>query len=188
MRKAIFLDRDGVLIKSAVRNGKPFAIDEGEAVEIIDGVLKACADLAAAGFMLIMVSNQPDVARGRTSRAFVEGVNTELVQALQLDEVLVCFHDDSDKCNCRKPKPGLMLDAASRHNLELSHCIMVGDRWRDIEAGRNAGVITVLVDYGYDETRPEAPDYTAKSLADAAHWICSTLAGGFPIEFSGSSA
>lgn len=170
-RRAAFLDRDGVLIRHDVRSGRPYAITDGEEVDILDGVPEACAMLSAAGFLLIMITNQPDVATGRTSRAFVEQTNSHLVNALSLDSVEVCFHDDDDGCDCRKPKPGMLLGAAARFGLDLPNSVMIGDRWRDIEAGRSAGCRTVLIDYGYVDRQPPPPDYITASLLGAAKWL-----------------
>ena len=171
MRRAVFVDRDGVLIRTPIRDGMPYAISAEEAAEILPGVPEACGALAKAGFLLVMVTNQPDVARGRTARAFVEQTNRDLAARLQLDAVRVCFHDDDDNCSCRKPKPGLIVDAARDMGIDVSASFMVGDRWRDIAAGRRAGCSTILIDYGYAEPCPESPDHIAKSLLEASNWI-----------------
>ncbi len=176
-RRAVFLDRDGVLIRNEVREGRPFAITEGDPVEILDGVREACRALADAGYLLIMATNQPDVATGRTPRAFVEATNAWLRQELGLDDVRVCFHDDSAGCACRKPKPGMLLEAARSHGLDLAESIMVGDRWRDIEAGKAAGCRTVLVDRGYDDRTPAPSDLTVTSLLAAVPWLREMAAG-----------
>lgn len=170
-RRAVFLDRDGVLIHSHVRDGKPIAISDGDAVELLDGVREACAALSAAGLVLVMVTNQPDVARGATPRHFVEETNAALKEELGLDDVRTCFHDSGDKCDCRKPRPGMLLSAACELDLDITNSVMVGDRWRDVEAGRNAGAKTVLIDYGYDEQHSYPPDHVAASLLAAVPWI-----------------
>jgi D-glycero-D-manno-heptose 1,7-bisphosphate phosphatase len=166
-RPAVFLDRDGVLNAAVVRDGRPFGPPSVEEMRIIEGVPEACAALKAAGYLLVCVTNQPDVARGHIDRATVDGINARLKAALPLDEIAVCLHDDADRCDCRKPKPGLLLAAARRWNIDLERSFMVGDRWRDVEAGRAAGCRTVFVDHGYDEKKPERPDLIASSLADA---------------------
>jgi len=170
-RRAVFLDRDGVLIHSAVRDGKPYAITETEPAVVLDGVHEACAALKQAGLLLVMVTNQPDVARGTTSRHFVETTNAGLVTALGLDDARVCYHRDEDGCDCRKPKPGLLTAAARDLSIDPAASIMVGDRWRDVEAGRNAGCRTVLIDRRYTETRSGTPDHVADSLSEAVPWI-----------------
>lgn len=170
-RRAIFLDRDGVLIRSDLVAGKPFAITDPGAVHILPGVHDACAELSAAGFLLVMVTNQPDVARGKVSRQFVENTNAHLKTELGLNATKTCFHDDSDKCDCRKPLPGLLTSAALQLSIDLPSSIMVGDRWRDIEAGNSAGCRTVFIDCNYDEKMPFVPDHVAASLPDAMVWL-----------------
>jgi D-glycero-D-manno-heptose 1,7-bisphosphate phosphatase len=129
------------------------------------------AALQAAGFMLIVVTNQPDVARGTTSKATVEEINDYLASNLPIDEFRTCYHDSADGCDCRKPLPGALLAAASQHAIELRQSYMVGDRWRDIEAGHRAGCSTIFIDYGYDEKQPDSTDHRAHSLTEAAHII-----------------
>ena len=170
-RRAVFLDRDGVLNRPVVREGKPHPPDSVEQLEILPGVADALLRLRAAGFRLVVVTNQPDVARGRQSRDVVERINTLLCGSLPLDEVRTCYHDDGDGCGCRKPKAGLLLDAAREHRIDLSASFMVGDRWRDIDAGQQAGCRTVLIDYQYREALRAQPDARANSLSEAADWI-----------------
>ena len=140
-------------------------------MEILPGVAEALERLKRAGFTLIVVTNQPDVARGLTSREAVERMHARLRSQLPLDDVRVCYHDDQDECGCRKPKPGLLMDAARDFDILLSASYMVGDRWRDVEAGRRAGCRPVLIDHGYDEGRAVVPDARVGSLAEAADWI-----------------
>lgn len=166
--RAVFLDRDGVINQPVVRNGKPFPPASSEELQILPGVSNALKSLSAAGYALIVVTNQPDVARGISSLESVHDIHASLKATLALDEFFVCFHDDDDKCRCRKPQPGLLLQAAREFNIDLSSSYMVGDRWRDIEAGHQAGCTTFFVDYGYDEPRPNAPFYTVSSLLEAS--------------------
>jgi D-glycero-D-manno-heptose 1,7-bisphosphate phosphatase len=170
--RAVFLDRDGVLNAAIVRDGRPYPPGDAGEVELLSGVEDACARLGAAGFELVVVTNQPDVARGTLTLEAVERINDVLLAALPLDEIVVCPHDDADGCECRKPKPGMLVDAAGRRELDLAESFMVGDRWRDVEAGRRAGCRTVLVDRGYDEPSAE-PDATVSDLGEAAEWILS---------------
>lgn len=172
-RRAVFLDRDGVLNASVVRGGKPYPPASVEEVAVLPGVAQALARLKAAGYMLIVVTNQPDVARGTTTRQAVEAINGLLARELPLDEFRTCFHDTPDGCGCRKPRPGMLLEAAREHGLDLSACLMVGDRWRDVEAGQRAGCATAFIDYGYDEKQPEGCTYRARSLAEAAEMLLS---------------
>lgn len=170
-RRAVFLDRDGVLNASVLRQGKPYPPASADEVVVIPGVPEALRRLRDAGYMLIVVTNQPDVARGTTTKEAVEAINRRLAEELPLDEFRTCFHDGPDGCDCRKPRPGMLVAAAAEHGLDLSACLMVGDRWRDIEAGQNAGCATVFIDYGYDEKQPESCDIRARSLAEAADMI-----------------
>jgi D-glycero-D-manno-heptose 1,7-bisphosphate phosphatase len=171
MRRAMFLDRDGVLIRNHVRNGRPYAITAGEPAEIIEGVEEACVELKRRGFLLVMVTNQPDVAAGTTPQRFVEETNAALAERLGLDDVEVCFHDNAANCGCRKPKPGMLLAAAVKLNIDVSESFMVGDRWRDIEAAKRAGCRSILIDYGYTDKKSMPPDHTAPSLLGSVDWI-----------------
>ena len=119
-------------------------------------------------------TNQPDIARGTRDPAFVATLNARLKQLLGLDEVVTCPDDDADGCPCRKPKPGMILDSARRCNVDLSRCVTVGDRWREVEAGRSAGTHTVFIDRGYAERAPADPDLTVAKLEEAVEWIIAT--------------
>lgn len=170
-RPAVFLDRDGVVNAAVVREGKPYPPATVDAVTVLPGVPEALAELARAGYALVVVTNQPDVARGTQTRAAVDAIHTRLRGDLPLDAVYCCFHDDADHCACRKPAPGLLLAAARDLDLDLTHSFMVGDRWRDTEAGAAAGCRTIFVDYGYAERQPSSVDRRVTSLAEAATWI-----------------
>ena len=171
MRRAVFLDRDGVLNRAVIRKGKPYPPSGVEDMEILPGVPEALFALKASGFLLVVVTNQPDVARGKTPQALVESMNARLKSELPLDEVLCCFHDDEDNCDCRKPKPGLLLAASRVFDIDLKTSFMVGDRWRDIEAGELAGCKTFFIDYGYVERQPVSFDFRVVSLLEAAKII-----------------
>ena len=173
MRRAVFLDRDGVINRALVRAGKPYPPNSEAELEILAGVPEALQRLRAAGYALIVVTNQPDIARGSTSFSAVERINARLRVLLPLDEIRMCPHDDADRCVCRKPKPGLLLQEPAH---DMPGSVMVGDRWRDIEAGRAAGCgATILVDYGYEETTRTAPTVRVRSLAEAADWVIARI-------------
>ena len=138
---------------------------------VLPGVKEACSSLRAAGWLLIVTTNEPEVVRGTLSCPGVDAVNQRLRGRLQLDDVMVCPHDDEDHCGCRKPHDGMLREAASRWSIDLRASYMVGDRWREIEAGRRAGCVTIHVDRRYDERPPEAPDFVVSSLARAAEVI-----------------
>lgn len=172
---AVFLDRDGVLNESIVCDGRshpPATVDE---FRFLPGVLNACKRLRQAGFVLLVVTNQPDVARGQQDKVVVEEMHRIVLESLPIDAVYVCPHDDADGCQCRKPRPGMLLDAAREWNLNLGSSFMVGDRWRDVEAGRRAGCRTVFVDRGYDEPAPVNPDAVVSDLGGAAEWITTCM-------------
>ena len=169
--RAVFLDRDGVLNEALVRDGKPYPpMSVGEVVVPAD-VPDALARLRRNGFRLVVVTNQPDIARGLQSRETAYAINEHLRNRLQLDAVEMCEHDDVHNCDCRKPKPGMLLRAAQRDRIALAESFMVGDRWRDIEAGRRAGCRTILIGDGYGEGLKSPPDTQVATLAEAADWI-----------------
>jgi D-glycero-D-manno-heptose 1,7-bisphosphate phosphatase len=169
VNRAVFLDRDGVLNRALTRDGKPYPPATVDEVEILPGVQQALDRLKAAGYLLVVVTNQPDVARGTTARAAVETINAHLRAALPIDEFRVCYHDDKDQCGCRKPRPGLLTEAAAALDIDLARSWMIGDRWRDIDAGRAAGCRAILIDYRYDERAPSRePEARASSLSAAA--------------------
>jgi D-glycero-D-manno-heptose 1,7-bisphosphate phosphatase len=175
-RPAVFLDRDGVLNEVEVRDGRPHPPADAEHLKLLPGVERACETLRAAGLPLIVVTNQPDIGRGTTDVAQVARINERLRESLDLDEIIVCPHDDVDDCPCRKPRPGMLLDAAARHGIDLAASVMVGDRWRDIEAGKAAGTKTVFIDRGYRERQPIDPDLTVRELDEGIPWILDATA------------
>ena len=156
LRRAVFLDRDGILNAAVVRDGRPYPPGSLAEMTLLPGVEEACARLKKSGFLLFVVTDQPDISKGKTIVSEVEAINAALQARLGLDEVCVCPHDDAYNCACLKPKPGLLLDAAKRWKIDLAKSFMIGDRWCDIEAGQAAGCRTVFVDYGYAERRPAA--------------------------------
>jgi D-glycero-D-manno-heptose 1,7-bisphosphate phosphatase len=170
--RAVFLDRDGVLNRAVVRDGRPYPPDSVEALEIPPDVPGALASLKAAGFLLLVVTNQPDVGYGRQRRERVEEIHEKLRACLPIDAVFTCYHTDSDACDCRKPMPGMLLRAAAQYGLYLASCFMVGDRWRDVDAGCEAGCQSILLDCGYRERSPRhEPAARVNSMQEAADWI-----------------
>jgi D-glycero-D-manno-heptose 1,7-bisphosphate phosphatase len=170
-RAAVFLDRDGVLNEAVVRDGKPYPPDSLETLRICDGVAEGLEALRAGGYRLIVVTNQPDVGAGRQQQDVVEAIHDHMRHRLPLDEVRVCYHVDADGCECRKPKPGMLLGAAAAWQIDLGRSFMVGDRWRDIEAGRAAGCRTILIGSGYAERPATGFDQQVESLLEASRFI-----------------
>jgi len=170
--RAVFLDRDGVLNEALVREGRPHPPASLDELRISANVPGLVARLRAAGFLVIGVTNQPDVARGSQARDIADALSHAVGRTTSLDALLACYHDDADACGCRKPAPGLLEAAAARYGIDLSGSFMVGDRWRDIEAGRRAGCRTLFLDYDYQEKKPMPPaDATVRSFEEGVAWI-----------------
>jgi len=175
LKRAVFLDRDGVLNEPVVRDGKPYPPADAASLQIYAGTAEALTRLKERGYLLLVVTNQPDVARGKMKRDTIEEINRRLRTELPLDDVLTCYHDDADDCDCRKPRPGLIKRAAQQYGIDLILSYMIGDRWRDIDAGANAGCTTILIDRGYTERAPAStPDLRVGSLSAAVDWILKT--------------
>ena len=171
--RAVFLDRDGVINRALVRNGRPYAPRALEEFELLPGVVEAAEALREERFRLIVVTNQPDVGAGRQEREVVEAIHASLRRQLPLDAVKVCYHVNADRCACRKPRPGMLLDAAREWDLALSESFIVGDRWCDIAAGRAAGCRAILVRSDYAERQADQPDAIVASLLEASRLILS---------------
>jgi D-glycero-D-manno-heptose 1,7-bisphosphate phosphatase len=173
---AVFLDRDGVLNASSVVDGVPVPPRRAADFELLPGVVEACRSLRDAGLVLVVVTNQPDVARGALAAADLDAIHGRLRDELPIEHVWVCPHDDVDGCPCRKPRPGMILDAALQLGIDLNRSAAVGDRWRDVEAAHRAGVHSVFVDRGYDEVLTVEPDATFPDLPSAVSHLL-TLTG-----------
>jgi D-glycero-D-manno-heptose 1,7-bisphosphate phosphatase len=171
-RRAVFLDRDGVLNRVIVRHGRPYPPASREELEITPHAGHDLAELKKLGFLLVVVTNQPDVGRGLQSREAVQQIHHALSKALPVDAILACYHGDEEGCGCRKPSPGMVLQAASEYAIDLANSYLVGDRWRDIDAGHRAGCTTILIDFGYTEQKPaREPEARVRSLREAVAWI-----------------
>lgn len=171
-RRAVFLDRDGVINRPVVRDGKPYPPNSLDEFELLPGVVEACRLLKDRGFLLVVVTNQPDVGRGTQSQSAVEAMHARMSELLPIDRVEACYDPGQGQpSEFRKPAPGMLLRAASQLDIDLAQSYMVGDRWRDIDCGAAAGCRTIFIDYGYDETLRQMPDFRASSLLDAAQII-----------------
>jgi D-glycero-D-manno-heptose 1,7-bisphosphate phosphatase len=170
-RPAVFLDRDGVINRALIRDGTPHPPTSLQDLDILPHVPEALSALKAQGYSLVVVTNQPDVARGTSSQELVHSIHERLKSRLVLDAIFTCFHDDADACDCRKPKPGLLYRAAHDLGIDLPSSFMVGDRWRDVEAGKRAGCRTFFVDCSYHERPPSSCDFRVGSLIEASRII-----------------
>jgi D-glycero-D-manno-heptose 1,7-bisphosphate phosphatase len=169
---AVFLDRDGIINRAVVREGRPYPPVRLEDVEILSGTFTSLECLAGCGYVLIGITNQPDVAGGTQSHEVVESINQWIQSRLPIREIFVCYHDNANDCDCRKPKPGLILQAAEKYDIDLSQSWMVGDRWKDIAAGKAVGLKTIFVDYHYIETyQGVSADFTVEDTAFLADII-----------------
>ena len=173
-RRAVFLDRDGVINRPLIRAGKPYPPASLEEFEILPDVPMACQLLKKLGYLLVIATNQPDVGRGTLAREAVELIHEWLLRELPIDRIMTCFHGGAEygeKCDCRKPKPGMLTQAADIFDIDLAKSFMIGDRWRDVDCGFSAGCHTIFLDWGYLEELKQAPDYRVENLWQAAKLI-----------------
>jgi D-glycero-D-manno-heptose 1,7-bisphosphate phosphatase len=169
--RAVFADRDGVLSANMMRDGRPVAPTRLEDFRLLPGVEDAVRDLRSAGYLVIVVTNQSDVGTGRTPRATVEAMHDLIRKRLMVDDIKACFHTNEEACACRKPKPGMILEAAAEHGIDLSGSYVVGDRWSDVVAGQKAGCASIFVDHGYEADTPSTADAVVSSFAEATKVI-----------------
>ena len=171
MKKAVFLDRDGVINKAYIKDGLPKSPNSLNELKILPGVKESILRLKELDFICLVVTNQPDVPRGKINKNTVIEMNNFLKKEIELDDIFVCYHDDKDNCNCRKPKPGLLLQAIKKWNVDFKKSFIIGDRWRDIQAGEKIGCKTIFIDYKYKEKKPKNPDFTTDTLLKATYII-----------------
>ena len=169
--KAVFLDRDGVLVIPDFRDGRSFAPTRLDEYRFYPEAPEALARLRAAGYKLVVVTNQPDVGKGLIPQHLVDAMHEQLRRAMPVDLIKACLHTQAADCPCRKPKPGMLLDAAREMGIALESSYMVGDRASDVEAGEAAGCRTVFIDLDYRERRPANPTFTVRSVAEAVDCI-----------------
>jgi len=166
MNSAIFLDRDGVVNYSIIRNNNPYAPLNLSELKIIPEIKRVIDFFKLKKFKIFVITNQPDVARGKANRDEIEKINAFIQSQLLIDEIFTCYHDNQDQCECRKPKPGAFIILSQKYNIDLSKSIMVGDRAKDIEAAKNAHCSSVFIDYGYNEPKPVDQNYTVDSVKE----------------------
>ncbi len=175
LKRAVFLDRDGVVTRSEVRNGKPYALRTLKGFRLLPGVRAAIVKLKRAGFLVIIVTNQPDIGNGLVDPAVVAVMHDRLRSRLPLDDIEMCPHRQDQNCACRKPKPGMLKAAARKWGIDLKKSFMVGDRWGDVVAGQAVGCYTIFIKRGYVEPQTAIPDSHAPSLGSATRLILSLI-------------
>ena len=173
LNQAVFLDRDGVINQALVRNGLPYSPTNFDEFKWAEGIHEASRQIVSSGFDLFCITNQPDVGRGLQQLEIVEQFHKMVQDELPIEKIYACYHDGTSTCDCRKPEPGLLLQAAQEFGLNLSQSWLVGDRWKDIDAGNAVGCRTIFLDYGYDEDLRSLPDHIIGSVHEIAGLICS---------------
>ena len=166
MNSAIFLDRDGVVNYTIIREKKPYAPICINELKIIPEIKRVIDFFKQRQFKVFVITNQPDVARGKVTMGEVEKINASILSQLSIDEIFTCYHDNEDQCECRKPRPGAFMTLSKKYNIDLTKSIMVGDRAKDIEAAKNANCPSVFIDYGYNEPKPIDQKYTIDSVEE----------------------
>jgi len=171
LNKAVFLDRDGVINhvvfhESINKPSSPWNIEE---FKLIKGIEKPLEKLKKMGFLLFIISNQPDIARGNVKKGTTEKINKILYEKFPIDEIVICPHDDKDNCNCRKPKPGMILGLKEKYNIDLKKSFIIGDGWKDMKVGKNACVKSILINREYN--REVEAEYRANDLESAVKLI-----------------
>ena len=174
-QRAVFLDRDGVLNRAVVRNGLPYPPYLLEDFKLYDGVAAECSRLKAANFLLVVITNQPDVGRRKQTREVVEAMHLKMQLAIpSLDRIEICYHAGErygDPCDCRKPRPGLIMRAAAELKIDIGTSYVIGDRWRDVDCARAAGCRAIFIQRGYEESLREIPDFTVENFNDAVNTL-----------------
>ncbi|MGI9114541.1 MAG: HAD family hydrolase [Chthoniobacterales bacterium] len=172
---AVFLDRDGVLNQPVVRERLPYPPARPQDFVIYNDAASGCARLKAAGFLLVVASNQPDVGRGSAERAVIEQMHRQLRAAIPaLDDIETCYHAGEkfgQVCQCRKPKPGMLLRSAELMRIDLARSFLIGDRWRDVDCARAAGCKSIFIDRGYAESLRKQPDVTVTTFGEAVQAV-----------------
>jgi len=168
--RAVFLDRDGVINRVVLRDGKPYSPRKIEEFVFNDGIREAVYRLKEAGFKILVVSNQPDLARGEITQDVLDTMTRKLKSKIPIDDVYICPHDDVHQCSCRKPKPGMLIEAATKWDINLATSFFIGDTWKDMGAGRAAGCKTILLDAPYNQDVDS--DFRVKAISECIDIIC----------------
>jgi len=168
---AVFLDRDGVLNEAPVVRGVPSSPTTLQEFQWTPDAKASLQRLHKAGWLLIVVTNQPEVPRGKVTLENLEKIHQFMRKETPVKDIFSCVHDDKDDCGCRKPKPGMLLAAAEKWQIDLSRSWMVGDRWKDVQAGKTAGCRTILIQADYSQPEKCPPDHAVSTLTQAADII-----------------
>lgn len=173
MHRAVFLDRDGTITAGVPKYERVDSVDK---VEILPTVIEALTKLANSDYLVFFVTNQAGMAEGLIDQAGFDAINYTVLQKIEpsgihIEKTYVCPHGDTDKCDCRKPKPTLLLEAARTYDIDLSQSWMVGDRTSDVLTGVNAGTRTVLVRSGVPDVDSDQASATVDNLLQAIEYI-----------------
>ena len=167
MKRAVFLDRDGVINEPVLENGRAVAPTVLDDFVFIPGIHQFARALRDAGFSIVVVTNQPDVVYKNLDVNVVDSMHALIRSEIPVDDILACFHADKDNCLCRKPKPGMLFSAARDMDLDLGNSFMIGDTWRDMQAGKAANCRTILLNRDFGITRLEAADVVVRNFGEA---------------------
>src|SRR2546425_1474666 len=149
MKRAVFIERDGILNEVGVGPKNPIVPLTLEEFRIKKEAEPSLKKLKKAGFVLIVTSNQPGLSRGYQSRRELDRMHDLVKRCFPIDDLMICPHDESDHCPCRKPRPGLLIEAAFKWHLNLDHSFVISDKWQDAEAARTAGCTSLLLKSPY---------------------------------------
>lgn len=169
MKAAVFIERDGILNRVCVERQNQVSPRTVEELDLNDAAVIPLKALKDAGFLLVGTSNQPGLSRGYLARRELDLMHTLIRKRFPLDDLLVCPHDEFDRCPCRKPKPGLFQEAAYKWHLDLEHSFVVSDKWQDAEAAHNAGCTSLLIKSPWNGTGHK--DFVFPNLEAAVHRI-----------------
>lgn len=169
MNRAVFFDRDGVLNELVERDGGCYSPRRLSDFEIRSGSVEATRKTSSLGYLNIIISNQPDIARGFLEKEELDSMTRVLIDQLTIDDVFYCMHDDDDACNCRKPAPGLFLQAADRWDINLQQSYMIGDTWKDAQAAMKANVKYLLL--GTENNEQYSKENIVSSIGDIFTFI-----------------
>jgi len=175
MNKAVFCDRDGVINQVILKDGKPFSPKTVKELVLNAGIADFLAETRKQGYLNIVFTNQPDIARGCMDSKNLQAMHDFLLKNLAIDDIYLCPHDDADNCLCRKPKPGMLIEAARKWEIDLNSSFVIGDQWKDVQAGKNAGCITILLDFPYNKNAE--CDYRSADLRSAFVFITHSKTG-----------